>query len=159
MHDPTAINRYRFAEARAPALADRAGELQPEHLLNWCRLRMDHPGITLIEGVGGLMVPLTRDFLVADWIRALAPNEVWLVVRARLGAINHMLLSIAQLAQMQMPPRHIILNAPDDEGRGYLADLHRALKMVACNAKVHTLLAGEMPVPQDFGLRVRGEND
>jgi dethiobiotin synthetase len=56
----------------------------------------------VIEGAGGLMVPLTREILVIDlFARWKAP--VILCARTRLGTINHTLLSIEALRQRGIP--------------------------------------------------------
>jgi dethiobiotin synthetase len=52
--------------------------------------------VLLIEGSGGLMVPLNGDFFVVDLIQALE-CEVIVVARNQLGTINHTLLSISAL--------------------------------------------------------------
>lgn len=55
-----------------------------------CARRHD---VVLVEGAGGLCVPLTEDVLAADFVA----DQGWplvLVVSGRLGAINHTLLSI-----------------------------------------------------------------
>ena len=49
--------------------------------------------LVLLEGVGGLLVPLSLDFLFADYIQD-AGYELLLVTSPRLGSINHTLLSI-----------------------------------------------------------------
>uniref|UniRef100_Q3ANZ1 ATP-dependent dethiobiotin synthetase BioD n=1 Tax=Chlorobium chlorochromatii (strain CaD3) TaxID=340177 RepID=Q3ANZ1_CHLCH len=49
--------------------------------------------IVLLEGVGGVLVPLTPDLLFADYI-AQAGYAVLLVTSPRLGSINHTLLSL-----------------------------------------------------------------
>jgi adenosylmethionine-8-amino-7-oxononanoate aminotransferase len=51
--------------------------------------------IVLIEGAGGLLVPLQKDYLVADLIREL-DVEVVIVSRLGLGTINHTLLTVRQ---------------------------------------------------------------
>jgi dethiobiotin synthetase len=56
--------------------------------------RCDH---LIIEGAGGLLVPLGKGFFVADLIAAL-DCDVILVARNQLGTINHTLLSIQALA-------------------------------------------------------------
>ncbi|WP_414902516.1 dethiobiotin synthase [Sphingomonas flavalba] len=53
-------------------------------------------GPLVIEGAGGLLVPLTRDLLYADMF-ARWGLPVVLVARTALGTINHSLLSIAAL--------------------------------------------------------------
>lgn len=60
------------------------------------------PGPLIIEGAGGLMVPLTREHLVIDLIgRWQAP--VVLCARTALGTINHSLLSIEALKRRAIP--------------------------------------------------------
>lgn len=47
----------------------------------------------LLEGAGGLMVPITKDYLTIDYIKDM-DYPVCLVTSGRLGSINHTLLSI-----------------------------------------------------------------
>ena len=63
----------------------------------------------IIEGAGGLMVPLNNQFLVIDLIKQLNA-EVILVSQNYLGSINHTLLSIQTLKQYQIPIAGIIFN-------------------------------------------------
>ncbi|HET9630532.1 MAG TPA: dethiobiotin synthase, partial [Novosphingobium sp.] len=59
-------------------------------------------GPLVIEGAGGLMVPLTRNlFYVDQFARWAAP--VVLVARTTLGTINHTLLSLEALRARQVP--------------------------------------------------------
>jgi len=67
----------------------------------------------IIEGAGGLMVPLNDRFLIIDLIRQL-DAEVILVSQNYLGSINHTLLSIYALKQEQIPVKGIIFNGVDD---------------------------------------------
>ncbi|MDT3405958.1 UNVERIFIED_CONTAM: dethiobiotin synthetase [Pseudacidovorax intermedius] len=63
------------------------------------------------------MVPLSDDALMIDLIAELN-IPVALVIRNYLGCINHTLLSMAALAQCQIPIKHLILNGsfpPDTE--------------------------------------------
>lgn len=63
----------------------------------------------IVEGAGGLMVPLNDRDLIIDLIKHLN-LPVCLVTRTTLGTINHTLLSIAQLRQAQIPILGVILN-------------------------------------------------
>lgn len=56
----------------------------------------------VIEGAGGLMVPLTRDMLQID-LFAIWGLPVLLVAATRLGTINHTLLSLEALANRHIP--------------------------------------------------------
>lgn len=63
----------------------------------------------VIEGAGGLFVPITSDFMMIDLIRQLEA-EVILVTRNYLGCINHTLLSLHALTSLNIPVKHLILN-------------------------------------------------
>ncbi len=63
----------------------------------------------LMEGVGGLLVPLAPDLLFADYI-ASAGYGLLLVTTPRLGSINHTLLSIEACAKRGIALRGIIYN-------------------------------------------------
>jgi dethiobiotin synthetase len=67
----------------------------------------------IIEGAGGLMVPLNNNFLIIDLIKQLNV-EVILVSRNYLGSINHTLLSIYALQQQNIPIKGIIFNGLKD---------------------------------------------
>jgi len=63
----------------------------------------------LIEGAGGLMVPLNRDYTMIDYI---AKHEfpVVLVTSPRLGSINHTLLSLEALYSRKMKLGGLVYN-------------------------------------------------
>ena len=67
----------------------------------------------IVEGAGGLMVPLNNEFLIIDLIKKLN-IEVILVSQNYLGSINHTLLSIHALKNYGIPIRGIIFNGSDD---------------------------------------------
>jgi dethiobiotin synthetase len=67
----------------------------------------------LIEGAGGLMVPLSKDYLVIDLIKHLKASVI-LVSKNYLGSINHTLMSIEALKQREIDVLGIIFN-----GRNY----------------------------------------
>jgi dethiobiotin synthetase len=63
----------------------------------------------IIEGAGGLMVPLNDHFLMINLIKQF-DAEVILVSQNYLGSINHSLLSIEALKQRNIPIKGIIFN-------------------------------------------------
>lgn len=74
-----------------------------------------HP--LIVEGAGGLMVPLSDNALMIDLIENLN-LPVALVVRNYLGCINHTLLSLMALQQRGLYLKYLILNGsfpPDTE--------------------------------------------
>lgn len=56
----------------------------------------------IVEGAGGLMVPITRNCLMIDFIAQLG-LPVLLVARPELGTINHTLLSLEALSRRRIP--------------------------------------------------------
>jgi len=78
--------------------------------------------LLLIEGAGGLMVPLNNDFLMIDLIKQLNA-EVVLVSQNYLGSINHTLLSVAALKQYDINIAGIIFNGrTDTDSESYILD-------------------------------------
>jgi dethiobiotin synthetase len=69
----------------------------------------DKYDFTVVEGVGGLLVPLKKDFYVSDLIMSLR-LPVIVVARAGLGTINHTLLTIDKLKRDKQKILGIILN-------------------------------------------------
>ena len=65
--------------------------------------------IVLVEGAGGLMVPLTENLLTIDYIRQQG-YPVILVTSGWLGSINHTLLSFAALKQYGIQLHSLIFN-------------------------------------------------
>ncbi|UKT65544.1 dethiobiotin synthase [Pedobacter mucosus] len=68
----------------------------------------------VIEGAGGLMVPLNENELIIDLIKKLN-IEVILVSQNYLGSINHTLLSINLLKQFEIPLKGIIFNGDENQ--------------------------------------------
>ena len=71
----------------------------------------------LLEGAGGLMVPLTLDKLTIDYIEE-EKLPVILVTTAKLGSINHTILSIEALQRRGIPLAMLVYNrgiATDDK--------------------------------------------
>lgn len=67
----------------------------------------------LVEGAGGLMVPLTEDLLMIDYVKQ-QNYPVILVTSGRLGSINHTLLSLSILAQYEIPLHALAFNHKDN---------------------------------------------
>ena len=72
--------------------------------------------ITIIEGAGGLMVPLTPSKKIIDLIQVLE-SDCYLVVSPSLGTINHTLLSIEALKSRKISFKGIVINQyPENPG-------------------------------------------
>ncbi|MFP4083979.1 MAG: dethiobiotin synthase [Desulfonatronovibrio sp.] len=68
-----------------------------------------NPGSLIIEGAGGVLVPLNKDFLMIDLIKKLAVPPL-IVASNRLGVINHTLLTVTALKQAGIDILGVILN-------------------------------------------------
>ncbi len=80
----------------------------------------------LVEGAGGLLVPIRRDYFVADLARDLGLPVV-IVARLSLGTINHTLLTVRQARAAGLTVAGIILN--DTLGRRGVAE-HTNVRVV-----------------------------
>lgn len=70
----------------------------------------------IVEGAGGLLVPIQRNFLMIDLVKRLK-LPVLIVARATLGTINHTLLTVGALREMKIPIAGILLNGLDAKHR------------------------------------------
>jgi len=91
---PERVAPYRFGPAASPHLAaELSGQrIDPPTLLAAARLAGE-AGALIVEGVGGLLVPLAADYAVADFAAGLGLPLV-VVARPGLGTINHTLLTL-----------------------------------------------------------------
>lgn len=72
----------------------------------------------VIEGAGGLFVPVTQDTMIIDMIKKTGASPV-LAARAGLGTINHTLLSIHALKMYGCPePGIVLINSPEERVSG-----------------------------------------
>ena len=69
--------------------------------------------IVLLEGAGGLMVPLTTDFLIIDYV-AEKKYPVILVTSGRLGSINHTILSLEAIKSRGLELYAVAYNLKDE---------------------------------------------
>lgn len=74
-----------------------------------------HQRKLIIEGAGGLMVPINRKYLYIDLIPQFNA-EVILVSRHYLGSINHTLLSIEALNKRGISIKGILFNGNENQG-------------------------------------------
>jgi dethiobiotin synthetase len=63
----------------------------------------------IVEGIGGILVPLTRRKSLADFVKA-TNLPVIIVARLRLGMINHILLTLKACLDYSLRVRGIVLN-------------------------------------------------
>ncbi len=76
----------------------------------FAQLRAAHAAV-IVEGAGGWLVPITRDFSMADLAAEFA-LPVLVVAANRLGVINHTLLTIAAIRASGAKCAGVVLNHP-----------------------------------------------
>lgn len=101
----------------APLAPDQAAEAEGqaidfESLVAFCEERRSE--ILLVEGVGGVRVPLARDYSVVDWILRLKAEAI-LVGGTYLGSISHLLSALDTLRFRGVVVRAIVLNRSREE--------------------------------------------
>lgn len=95
---------YRFELPASPHLAaeQENRQVDPEVIVKSCRELTAKHEILIVEGVGGLLVPLRRDLLLADLLADLHLQTL-VVARSGLGTLNHTLLTLEALRKRDIP--------------------------------------------------------
>lgn len=90
------ITAYTFPLPAAPFCADIDHTIDLQHIMEKHHELSKLCDILLVEGAGGLMVPITKEYMMANLIKELDAKTL-LVTPSRLGCINDTLLSILAL--------------------------------------------------------------
>lgn len=118
--DASEINPYLFKAPLAPeaaAFMEKATIDLGRVTAAYNRLTARHD-VVIVEGAGGVLVPITEGFFYADLIRAWK-TPVIVVSRLTLGTINHTLLTCSHLKSIGVRILGVILN--DTEGENDIA--------------------------------------
>jgi len=117
---------YLFREPVAPSVAAEMNHTRIEFsriLAAYHRLA-DEYDFVLVEGAGGLMVPLAGGLLVADLVKLLA-LPLLVVARPALGTVNHTLLTCFAARELGLDVRGTVINGyPDSPGTAELSAPH-----------------------------------
>lgn len=112
-----AVSPWRFKAPLSPNMAaqheGKTLTLQP--IIDFCTQQADmHDGITLVEGVGGVYVPINDHDTVLDWMQALTWPTI-MVTGSYLGAISHTLTAIECLKQRSVPLHALIVSESEHD--------------------------------------------
>ena len=110
---PDLITPYRFRTTAAPLIAaTREGRaIEPDRIVGAFQALSARHDCVVVEGIGGVMVPLTPAILVVDLVKLMG-LPVLVVARASLGSINHTLLTLECLRNRGVPILGLIFNNP-----------------------------------------------
>ena len=133
------VSPWRFTAPLSPDLAAaREGRtLDFNQLVDFSRKAVrGHSGKLLIEGIGGIMVPLDARHTVLDWIGALNV-PLLLVAGSYLGSISHTLTCLDVLKRHELSVRAVVVN----ETPGSTVTVAEAIESVARFAQPIPVLA------------------
>jgi dethiobiotin synthetase len=106
------ISPWRYAAPLSPDMAARREQRPGDFnaLVQFCRRAADaSPGLLLIEGIGGAMVPLDDRHTVLDWIAALRIPSV-VVTGSYLGSLSHTLTCLDVFDRRQLAIKALVVN-------------------------------------------------
>lgn len=116
--DPSLYAPYIFSAPLAPSVAAAQEGCRVDFGVikeKFDKLAEAHDFV-IVEGAGGLMVPLAGGLMVADLVRHLK-IPLLIVARPNLGTINHTALTTFAARQLEIPVKGIIVNDyPDNPG-------------------------------------------
>lgn len=155
---------YRLREPLAPLVAaEREAVIIDLDRLLWCyKTIASAHDVTLIEGAGGLLVPLTPTLTFADLAKRL-DVPVLVVVGSRLGAINHALLTVRYAEAIGLRVLGYVVNflsaESDEAARSNVDTLSRllgpALGVVPHLGEISATAETRRRLAQVFSERVR----
>ncbi len=144
------INPYALEAPLAPALAaEMEGvEIKLEKIRRAFEILISHHDIVIVEGAGGFLVPLFGDFFMADLVKELN-LPLLLVTEAKLGIINHTLLTLSYARERHIPVLGIIMNHSSDQ-----QGLPETLNPDAIRRWAQAPFLGSIPFMPDFDNEV-----
>lgn len=101
--------------------------------------------VMLVEGIGGIMTPILKDYAIIDLIKDLEANTI-IVTSSKIGTINHTIMTCDMCKNMKIPVKGLIINNFDSTGYP-VSDLERDL-----NALTDLPVLCSLPHMQKFNL-------
>ena len=86
-----------------------------EHVIKCFRKLDKIHDIMLVEGIGGIMTPILKDYAIIDLIKDLNANII-IVTSSKIGTVNHTILTCNICKSMKIPVKGLIINNFDSTG-------------------------------------------
>ena len=145
---------YRYEKPASPHLAAKLANdiLNPEVITSATKSLQADYEVVLLEGAGGLLVPITEQLLTLDYI-AKQCYPVILVTSGRLGSINHTLLSLEAIKSRGLDVHSVIYNHIHDNAA-------QTDKQIATSTVdfLQTYLANNYPMAHWLSLSVQDDD-
>ena len=71
--------------------------------------------VVLVEGIGGIMTPILKNYAIIDLIKDLEANTI-IVTSSKIGTVNHTILTCNMCKSMKIPVKGLIINNFDSTG-------------------------------------------
>jgi len=111
------VNPQFFKMAASPYTASQKLKVKvkiPNALSSFKKLSKLHEMI-LVEGMGGIMTPIMKNYFVANMIKEMNLPTV-IVTRTKIGTVNHTIMTCKMCEQFNIPIKGIIINNFDSNG-------------------------------------------
>jgi dethiobiotin synthetase len=131
------INPVCLKPPLAPSMAAEIAKKRIDLRVVWeafRELRARHSTI-IVEGVGGLLVPLLTGFTVAHFARRLK-LPLLIVTRPSLGTLNHTALTVHAARSFKLPILGLVINESRSERRGLAERLNPAALVRECRVPI-----------------------
>jgi dethiobiotin synthetase len=152
---PEEVAPLRYGPAVSPHLAAaRTGApIEPARLIARARALASAGTPLVVEGVGGLLVPLSDDFTVRDFALALG-LPILIAARPGLGTINHTLLTLQAARAAGLDVRAVVLT-PWPEAPSLMERSNR--ETIAAFGEVEVETLARVPEPRPSALAQAGQ--
>jgi dethiobiotin synthetase len=93
---------YQFSLPAAPFVANKLQTIDIDKIILHKNKLLQKYDIILIEGAGGLMVPINKNYFMIDLIKDLNVTKTILITPSKLGCINDTMLNLKLLNQYKL---------------------------------------------------------
>jgi len=111
------INPFFFPISASPYTAAKnlGVKIDIEHVMECFRKLDEIHDIVLVEGIGGIMTPILKDYAIIDLVKDLMANTI-IVTSSKIGTVNHTVLTCNMCKNMNIPIKGLIINNFDSTG-------------------------------------------
>ena len=117
--EPELLNPITLETPLSPLVASRLEkcEIELDKIRDAYSTLSQRHDFIVVEGIGGILVPIKEDYFVSDMIKDLDIPSI-IVARPGLGTINHAMLTIREAQRMGIEVRGFIINGVDEQKAG-----------------------------------------
>ena len=129
VNDPEILlNPQFFPIAASPYTALKNLKIKPniKLILNSFKKLSKLHSMMLVEGMGGIMTPILRDYFVTNLIKDMKLSTI-IVTRTKIGTINHTIMTCKMCDRYKIPVKGIVINNFDTDGY-HIKELKRDLE-------------------------------